>query len=96
MSKPFVVLAIAGTMSTTAVAQQQPQQTAPATTATQPAKPQMVKKRVCQMLEDEDPYSRLGTRKICKTVEVPADPQNGATGTANNQQSSTPPQPNGR
>lgn len=94
MSKFFVVLAIAGTMSTTAVAQQ-PQQTA-AATAAQPAKPQMIKKRVCQVLEDDNPYSRLGSRKICKTVEVPADPQNGATGTANNQQSTTPSQPNGR
>ncbi len=31
----------------------------------------MIKKRVCEQV-DEDPYSRLGSRKICKTVEVPA------------------------
>ena len=73
MHKSLVVLAIFGTMSAPAAAQ-----TAPAANQAQPAKPQTVKKRVCQMIEDEDPYSRLGTRKICKTVEVPvtapADP----------------------
>ena len=73
MHKSLVVLAIFGMMSVPAAAQ-----TPPAANQAQPAKPQTVKKRVCQMIEDEDPYSRLGTRKICKTVEVPvtapADP----------------------
>ena len=72
MHKPLVVLTIFSMMSVSAAAQ-----TAPSTNPAQPAKPQMMKKRVCQMIEDEDPYSRLGTRKICKTVEVPVD-QGGA------------------
>ena len=68
MHKFLVALAILGVTSVPAAAQ-----TAPATTnPTQPAKPQMVKKRVCEQV-DEDPYSRLGSRKICKTIEVPAD-----------------------
>jgi hypothetical protein len=68
MHKPLVVLAILGTMTVPAMAQ-----TAPATTGqAQPVKPQMVKKRVCEVTE-EDSYSRLGGRKICKTIEVPAD-----------------------
>ena len=66
MHKPLVVLAIFSMMSVSATAQ-----TAPATDPGQPAKPQMIKKRVCEQV-DEDPYSRLGSRKICKTVEVPA------------------------
>lgn len=82
MAKSLVMLAFAGMMSAPVVAQ-----TAPATSTTtttnqvQPAQPQVVKKRVCQMVEDEDPYSRLGTRKICRTIEikepaqVPADGQ---------------------
>jgi len=37
-----------------------------------PAKPQTVKKRVC-FQDDEDSYSRLGGRKICKMVEVPVE-----------------------
>jgi hypothetical protein len=71
MRKSLVVLAIFSTMSVPALAQ-------PANTtsgnaaATAPAKPQMVKKRVC-FQDDEDSYSRLGGRKICKTIEVPAE-----------------------
>lgn len=69
MYKSLVVLAIVGTASVPASAQTT--QTAPATAnQAQPAKPQTVKKRVCEQV-DEDPYSRLGNRKICKTVEVP-------------------------
>ena len=30
------------------------------------------------MIEDDDPYSRLGSRKICKTIEVPAEQQSGS------------------
>lgn len=75
MYKSLVVLAIFSMMSAPAAAQ-----TAPAANPAQPsAKPQMVKKRVCQMIEDDDPYSRLGSRKICKTIEVPAEaPPNGS------------------
>lgn len=69
MYKYLVVLAMIGTASVSASAQTA--QAGPATTnATQPAKPQTVKKRVCEQV-DEDPYSRLGNRKICKTIEVP-------------------------
>lgn len=71
MRKSLVVLAILSTMSVPALTQ-------PANTtsgnaaATAPAKPQMIKKRVCTYAE-EDSYSRLGGRKICKTIEVPAE-----------------------
>jgi hypothetical protein len=84
MLKLIAVLALLGTTGTAAA------QTAPATataTATadqaQPAKPQMVKKRVCEVI-DEDPSSRLGNRKICKTIEVPAQatPSTGVQGQA--------------
>lgn len=79
MLKPVVALAILSAMSAPLVAQ-----TAPAANPAQPAKPQMVKKRVCEKIEDDDPYSRLGSRTICKTVEVPAD--QAAGGAANSQQ----------
>ena len=70
MFKSLVVLALAGTMSVPVAAQTA--QTAPAANQAQPAKPQMVKKRICQESED-NPYSRLKT-KTCKTVMVPAEP----------------------
>ena len=75
MRKSLVVLAILGTMSAPVMAQT----TTTADSTTQPAKPQTVKKRVCYQ-EEEDSYSRLGGRKICKTVEVPVKPGGGATG----------------
>ena len=66
MFKSLVVLAMVGTMSAPVLAQ-----TAPTTDQTQtPAKPQTVKKRVCETIE-EDPSSRLGNRKICRMIEVP-------------------------
>ena len=77
MHKSLVALAILGAASVPASSQTV--QTAPANTnqtspatANQgpPAKPQTVKKRVCEQI-DEDSYSRLGNRKICKTIEVP-------------------------
>lgn len=69
MYKSLVVLAIIGAASVPASAQTT--QAGPATAnQTQPAKPQTVKKRVCEQV-DEDPYSRLGNRKICRTIEVP-------------------------
>ena len=71
MQKYLAVLAILVASSIPASAQTS--QTAPATAnQAQPAKPQTVKKRVCQVTE-EDSYSRLGGRKICKTIEVPVD-----------------------
>ena len=80
MLKPAVALTILSAMSAPLVAQ-----TAPAANPAQPAKPQMVKKRVCEKIEDDNPYSRLGSRTVCKTVEVPADQS--ATGASKGQQS---------
>ncbi len=80
MYKSLVAVAIIATASVPASAETN--QTVPATAnAAQPAKPQMVKKRVCQQI-DEDSYSRLGNRKICKTIEVPVT----ANGAAANEQ----------
>ena len=74
MYKCLVALAILSVASAPAAAQIGP---APAAvSAPAEAKPQMVKKRVCYQAE-EDSYSRLGGRKICKTVEVPATPSGG-------------------
>jgi hypothetical protein len=88
MLKCLVVLAIVGTMSVPAAAQTTP--SAPATDQAQAAKPQMVKKRVCEESND-DPYSRIKT-KTCKTVMVPAQP---GTTASNGATSPTPaPQPN--
>lgn len=65
MYKSLVALAILSVASAPVLAQ-----TAPAP-AQSPAKPQMVKKRVCEVT-DEDSYSRLGGLKVCRTIEVPA------------------------
>ena len=81
MHKLLIALAILGVTSAPASAQ-----TAPAANPAQPAKPQTVKKRVCEQI-DEDSYSRLGNRKICKTIEVPVEQQSGA---ANGQQAPAP------
>ena len=78
MRKSLIVLVILSTMSAPVVAQN----TAPTASGQQQAKPQTVKKRVC-VQEEEDSYSRLGGRKICKTVEVPVKPNGG---TASDQQ----------
>ena len=72
MYKSLVVLTIFSMMSVSAAAQ-----TTPPANSAQPAKPQTVKKRVCEQV-DEDPYSRLGSRKICKTIEVPVEQQSGS------------------
>ena len=73
MHKLLVVLAILGTGAAPALAQTPAAPQAPVANQMQPAKPVMVKKRVCYQAE-EDSYSRLGGRKICKTVEVQAEP----------------------
>ena len=80
MFKSLVVLAAVGTMSGPVFAQaaQDQSQTQAQGQAQQPAKPQMVKKRVCEQV-DENPYSRLGNRKICRTIEVPVTPTSGQT-----------------
>jgi hypothetical protein len=87
MYKSMVVLALAGMMSSPVLAQ-----AAPAPGQATAAKPQTVKKRVCYK-DDEDSYSRLGGRKICKTVEVPIQP---ASGGNSNDQQQTAPQPESR
>jgi len=79
MFKSLVVLAAVSTMSSPVFAQAaQDQSQTQAQGQAQPAKPQMVKKRVCEQI-DENPYSRLGNRKICRTIEVPATPTSGQT-----------------
>ena len=75
MRKLLVVLAILGTMSVPAFAQTTAQ--TPAQYTAQPAKPQMIKKKICEQVE-EDSYSRLGNRKVCRTIEVPAPDSNNA------------------
>jgi len=77
MYKSLVALAICGAMSVPAVAQ-----TAPAAQSTPVAKPQTVKKVVCQRVDlEETTGSRLGSApKICKTVEVPAPKSGMANG----------------
>ena len=74
MYKSLVALAILSVASAPVVAQ-----TAPASSTTA-AKPQTIKKRVCETTE-ENSYSRLGGRKICRTIEVPAP----VKGSQNNQ-----------
>ena len=90
MHKSLVALAILSAASVPASAQTvqtapaNANQTTPATAnQAQPAKPQTVKKRVCEQI-DEDSYSRLGNRKICKTIEVPV-----TSGTPENRQTPT-------
>ena len=73
MRKLLVVLAILGTMSVPAFGQTTAQ--TPAQNSAQPAKPQMIKKKICEQVE-EDSYSRLGNRKVCRTIEVPAPVSN--------------------
>jgi len=73
MYKSLVALAILSVASAPVLAQS-------ATQPTTPAKPQTVKKRVCYQ-EEEDSYSRLGGRKVCKMVDVPAQPSNGQNNT---------------
>jgi hypothetical protein len=74
MLKSLVAVAVAIAISVPVAAQ-----TAPQANQAPAAKPQTVKKRVCEQV-DEDPYSRLGARKICRTIEVPVQaPQAGST-----------------
>ena len=87
MHKLLAALAIFGAASVPAAAQTAattPAPTAQQAAPAQPEQPQMVKKRVCEQV-DEDSYSRLGNRKICKTIEVPVTsgtPENGQTPTS--------------
>lgn len=77
MSKVVIALAIAGAMSVPAFAQPAPvPQNAPAVTEAQPARPQMVKKLVCE--ENDNPYSHIS--RVCHTVMVPAQPPVSAGG----------------
>lgn len=89
MAKSLVMFALAGMMSAPVVAQTAPATSTTTTTTTtnqiQPARPQVVKKRVCTYA-DEDSYSRLGGHKICKTIEV----KEPAQAPANGQPTTTP------
>ena len=69
MRKALIGIVIFGVASAPALAQ-----TAPTANQVQPAKPLTVKKRVCEITE-EDSYSRLGGRKVCRTIEVKVDDQ---------------------
>ena len=75
MLKSLVALAIMSAASAPALAENAAADQA--TTPAPAAKPPTVKKRVCETV-DEDPYSRLGNRRICRVIEVPA-PANGQT-----------------
>lgn len=78
MFKTLIALAIAGATSVSAIAQPAPQP-APAANQAQPAKPQMIKKTVCE--DNDNPFSHIS--RICHTVMVPAQP---APSTASTQQ----------
>jgi hypothetical protein len=82
MFKSLVALAILSVASTPVLAQTPPA----ADQAT--AKPQTVKKRVCELTE-ENSYSRLGARKVCHTVEVPVTQPGGQNG-QNGQEGAAP------
>jgi hypothetical protein len=71
MSKALFVLGILGAMSSPAMAQTVPANPQSGTAAT--PKPQTIKKKVCQRIDDEETTgSRLGSAPvICKIVEVP-------------------------
>lgn len=71
MFKAMVVLVMAGTMSIPAAAQTAPSvPSAPSANQAQAAKPQMVKKQICEDTED-NPYSSI-RRRVCRTIQVPA------------------------
>ena len=84
MFKAIVVLVMVGTMSVPAAAQTAPSApSAPSANQAQAAKPQMVKKQICEDTAD-NPYSSI-RRRVCRTIEVPAQ-----TAGSNGQQASAP------
>jgi hypothetical protein len=85
MFKAMVVLAMAGTMTVPAAAQTAP--SAQTTNQAQPAKPQIVKKQVCEDTED-NPYSSI-RRRVCHTVQVSV-PTTGSNGQQASAPSSSP------
>ena len=88
MGKSWAVLATVGLFCAPAAAQ------TPPAGQVQPAKPLTVKKRVCEYAE-EDSYSRLGGRKICRTIEVKVeDPAKQPQSQQPQQQPVQPSQPN--
>lgn len=75
MRNHLIALAIASAMSVSATAQPAPTtQNGPATNQAQAAKPQMVKKIVCE--DNDNPYSHIN--RVCHTIEVPAKPATSA------------------
>jgi hypothetical protein len=83
----MIALAILSATSAPVLAQNAAPTTTPQASAQPPATPQTVKKRVCHQ-EEEDSYSRLGGRKVCKMVDVPATTAGG--GQAGQQAPSSP------
>jgi hypothetical protein len=77
MSKYLIALAVA-TVSVPAASQIAPSQNAPVANKGEPAKPQMIKKKICE--ENDDPSSSI--HRTCRVIEVPAQP---AASTAANQ-----------
>jgi len=76
MSNYLIALAIAGAMSVPTPAQPvSPTQAAP---ATNPAQPQMVKKRICE--DNDDPATTI--HRTCRTIMVPAQPSGSASNKA--------------
>ena len=87
MSNYWIALAIASAMSAPAVAQTT--QSAPTTDQAQQAKPQTVKKRICEDTSD-NPYSRISNRS-CRTIEDPVKPTpSGGTSAGPNATSAQP------
>ena len=72
MFKSLAALAIVGGVIAPAVAQSA--QPAPAANQTQPAQPQMVKKRVCE--DNDNPSTTI--HRVCHVVMVPAQPSQSA------------------
>jgi hypothetical protein len=83
MFKSLAALAILGAVSAPVTAQTA--QPAPAAQV-QPAKPQMVKKRVCE--DNDNPATTI--HRVCKTVMVPVQPDHAATNNQQNASANTP------
>jgi len=66
--RKFLLIFAACTASAAAA---EPAPTANGEHSRRPAQAQLMKKRICERI-DENPSSRLGNRKICRTIFVPA------------------------
>ena len=84
MFKSLAALAILGAVSAPVAAQTA--QPVPTANQAQPAKPQMVKKRICE--DNDNPATTI--HRVCKTVMVPAQPDQSATNNQQNASANTP------